>query len=127
MSDRKSTALVPVSSGCPALPRPPRHGTGDFVLVDEETTLRDRAQVERHLPDILGRALARAWIDPVFRAGFSADPKGTLAAFRLHLPASIAIDVVSEGGGRPMVIVNDTALPRPRRILYLQLVMVAGR
>jgi hypothetical protein len=99
----------------------------DYHLVEHETWLADRAQVERHLPDILGRALARAWIDPGFRMAFVADPKATLARCRLHLPDSIGIEVREEAGKRPMVIVNEVVRSNPRRILFLQLVMVAGR
>lgn len=102
-------------------------GIRNFTLVDHETRLVDRAQIERHLPDIMGRALARAWIDPVFRKALVDDPKATLACCRLHLPDSIGIEVQDAPGKRPMVIVSELVQPRPRRILYLQLVMVAGR
>jgi hypothetical protein len=98
-------------------------------LVSEETSLRDRSQVEKYLPDILGRALARAWIDSGFRAAFIANPVGTLAAHRIHLPSSIRINVVTEGQIRPMVVVSEEGLhgAPARRLLYLQLVMVAGK
>ena len=99
----------------------------DFPLVDRETRLADRAQIEQHLPDIMGRALARAWIDPAFRKALVDDPKATLSRCRLHLPESIGIEVQEAPGKRPMVIVSELVSPRPRRILYLQLVMVAGR
>lgn len=127
MTDRYSRALVPVNLPVPVAAQTPARPFADFDLVDRETRLHTRAQVEQHLPDILGRALAKAWIDPRFRAAFADDPKGTLAACRLHLPGNIGIDVVAEPGKRPMVIVSEAAQPRPRRLLYLQLVMVAGR
>ena len=44
----------------------------DFQLVRQETHLSNVSQVERFLPDILGRALARCWIDkrlPLARVG----------------------------------------------------------
>jgi len=98
-------------------------------LVAEETSLRDRTQVEKYLPDILGRALARAWIDSAFRAAFIANPVRTLAAHRINLPSSIRIDVVTQGQIRPMVVVSEEGLhgTPARRLLYLQLVMVAGK
>lgn len=102
-------------------------GRPEFDLVDRDTRLADRNEVERRLPDILGRALARAWIDLAFRRALMADPKGTLAACRVHLPQTILIEVSGEEGKRPLVVVSEAAAPRPRRLLYLQLVMVAGR
>ena len=100
-----------------------------FNLVSEETSLRDREQVERFLPDILGRALARSWIDPDFRNAFATDAIQTLARHRIRLPAFIRIDVVIEGQTRPMVIVSEAGRhgAPARRLLYLQLVMVAGK
>lgn len=102
-------------------------GPEPFDLVARETTLSDRAQVERFLPDIVGRALARAWIDVGFRTRFVADAKATLAAYRLHLPDNILIDVECEGHSRPVVVVNERTGGRVRRLLFLQMVLVAGR
>lgn len=136
MKDRMSRALVPVTSRLPALVRARateddtrRPAAQDFDLVQQETHLRNRSQVERFLPDILGRALARIWIDPDFRARFAADPKATLAQYGVHLPQTIQIDFVTERSIRPQVVVHEQAFadgPR-RRLLYLQLVMMAGR
>lgn len=127
-----SRALVPYRPTSPArggrTAPPDRHGDDSaFDLVSEDTALQDRAQVERFLPDILGRALARAWLDPAFRASLIRDPVATLAAHRIRLPASIRIDVVTEGQTRPMVVVSEVIAGTARRLLYLQLVMVAGR
>jgi len=141
MSEPNYHALVPVRVELPArrakyrgdpvqrADTDQRAGPSDFELVAEETSLDDHAQIERFLPDILGRALARAWIDAGFRTAFCVNPKATLAAHRIRLPASIRIDVVTEGQTRPMVVVSETGLAgRPaRRLLYLQLVMVAGK
>jgi hypothetical protein len=129
MASRPSRDLVPVSVGAVAAGRRQRPGTAPLDLVSVETALRDSAQVERFLPDILGRVLARCWIDSGFRADFATDPKGTLAAHRIHLPDSICIDVVTEGQTRPMVVVSEVAVHggAKRRLLYLQLVMVAGK
>lgn len=145
MPDTRNTALVPVRAGLPATigarratgganaradgSRAADSGPAALDLVAAATSLNDHAQIERYLPDILGRALARAWIDAAFRAEFCARPKATLAAHRIRLPDSIRIDVVTEGQTRPMVIVSETGHgDRPaRRLLYLQLVMVAGK
>lgn len=147
MKERMSRALVPVVSrlpsfarlrdvvlhytahdhGRPLTPRPPR--ARDYDLVRHETHLRNRAQVERYLPDILGRALARIWIDPGFRDRFAADPVGTLAQYDVFLPDTIEIDFVTEGTTRPQVVVYERpvrAMPR-KRLLYLQLILTAAR
>lgn len=141
MLNGPQNALVPVRNTLPArwpngaggYPNDRATGGGPDLaaldLVDVETSLGDRAQVEKFLPDILGRALARSWIDRAFRAAFVADPVRTLAAHRIRLPASIRINVVTEGQTRPMVVVSEEGLHGgpARRLLYLQLVMVAGK
>lgn len=146
MKDRMSRALVPVISRLPSLARlrdvmfyghPPRpdpvevriHKPKDYDLVKRETHLRNRAQVEKHLPEILGRALARIWIDPNFRDRFATDPVGTLAWYDVYLPESIEIDFVTEGTTRPQVVVYERlvrGMPR-KRLLYLQLVLTAAK
>lgn len=146
MKERMSRALVPVISRLPTLTRlreAVRHAYGipvaadptrptrarDYDLVRHETRLRDREQVERYLPDILGRALARIWIDPVFRDRFAADPVATLAHYDVFLPETIEIEFVTEANSRPQVVVYERPIrhmPR-KRLLYLQLVLTAAR
>lgn len=139
MMEKMSRALVPALSRLPMVLRQridqaqrERQRTSeaqDFDLVRFETHLKNRSQVERFLPDILGRALARIWIDQTFRLRFSTDPKGTLSDYGVHLPETITIDFVTEGTIRPQVVVYERLGPGlpPRRLLYLQLVMMAGK
>jgi hypothetical protein len=132
MKERMSRALVPVLARLPALwpaPAPQATAKSDFDLVQHETRLHTRSQVERYLPDILGRALARTWIDASFRLRFGADPKLTLAAYGVHLPDTIEVDFVTEGTLRPQIVVYEQSFPNSqrRRLLYLQLVMMAGK
>lgn len=106
--------------------RPPDPG---FRLVEQRTRLQDTYEVERFLPDILGRALARSWIDPQFRTRFARDPKGTLAAFDVLLPETISIDYETREASRPRIVVYEKpryGLTR-KRLLYLQLIMMAGK
>ena len=146
MKERMSRALVPVISRLPSLARIRdavahygAQGAGridtrpsrarDYDLVRHETHLRNRAQVERYLPDILGRALARIWIDPNFRDRFGADPVGTLASYDVYLPDTIEIEFVTEGTSRPQVVVYERpirGMPR-KRLLYMQLILTAAR
>ena len=101
--------------------------TGDFALVRRVTQLDDLARVERHLPDILGRAMARAWIDPAFSTALMQDPKGLLGRYDVHLPAHVTLQVEPTETGRQRIVVYDTSgAGTPRRVMYLQLVMLAG-
>lgn len=127
MSSPKSTSLVPVRPRLPVPVAAPRGKPVGFDLVAEETVLADRAAVERLLPDIMGRALARAWIDAEFRADLMRNPKAVLAEHRLHLPANILLEVTRPDGSRPVAVVSEVEGGRSRRILFLKLVMVAGR
>ncbi|MCE6961937.1 hypothetical protein LAZ40_23140 [Cereibacter sphaeroides] len=123
--------LAPLAERLPVPARPAREDrpADAFDLVRTETHLRNRAQVERYLPDILGRALARIWIDPLFRDEFAADPVSLLARHGVFLPETISIVFETEGSARPRVVVYEQKGPlRPRqRMLYLQLVMMAGK
>jgi hypothetical protein len=97
--------------------------------VRDDIALHDREEVCKYLPEILGRALARIWIDPVFYADFSADPKACLEREGVGLPDAMSIEFSKANADRPKIIVYETA-PGSRfkkRLLYLQLVMMAGR
>ena len=39
----------------------------EFKLVDEDIDLNTREEVKAQLPDILGRALARSWVDEEYK------------------------------------------------------------
>ena len=43
-------------------------------LVDNEIFLENRSEVKKYLPEILGRVLARTWIDENFKEIFKQDP-----------------------------------------------------
>jgi hypothetical protein len=100
----------------------------DFQLVRQETHLANVSQVERFLPDILGRALARCWIDKGFRQEFYLAPKDTLSDYHVHLPEDILVSGETDPGERSKVVVYEQRRGAlPKRIMYLQLVMMAGR
>ena len=67
-----STALVTI----PKLMPPSKHVKNivEVNLVDDELRLKDKEQVRKLLPDILGRVLARIWIDPNFHLSFATNP-----------------------------------------------------
>ena len=47
-------------------------------LVDKDLFLKNREDVKKYLPDILGRVLARIWIDKTFKEDF----KSILTCFK---------------------------------------------
>ena len=48
--------------------------------------LKTRAEVRKYLPDILGRVLARIWIDSSFKDEFAKSPQKTLEFNGFYLP-----------------------------------------
>lgn len=134
MKKQISRALAPVMTRMTGALRPPATTSATApVLADElvarETRLLNRAEVARFLPDILGRALARCWLDTAFRDRFLADPKGVLSEYAVHLPDAFSIAIETEGTTRPRVVVyeDDPRRATRTRLLYLQLVMMAGK
>jgi len=125
MSRPTKNALVPVKPQG-LVPRP---GGARYDLVPDQTTFKSREDVRERLPEILGKALALIWIDREFADLFARDPQGTLEREGIILPENMAIEFQKPGTDRPRVVVYEK---RPKsnfklRILYLQLVMMAGR
>tara|TARA_X000000950_G_scaffold124412_1_gene155815 strand:- start:543 stop:923 length:381 start_codon:yes stop_codon:yes gene_type:complete len=126
MSQTTKNALVPVQ------PKklPAKRATGPrYALVSDHVTFTSRADVRERLPDILGKALALIWIDKEFADVFARDPQGTLEREGVILPENTSIEFQKPGTDRPRIVVYER---RPNsnfklRILYLQLVMMAGR
>lgn len=99
-----------------------------FALVRRATNLQDIRRIETHLPEILGRALARGWIDANFSTALMSDPKGLLASYNVFLPDNISIEVETTASQRQRIVVYENrANGEKRRVMYLQLVMMAGK
>ncbi|MGA1180566.1 MAG: hypothetical protein ACO3U1_08160 [Marivivens sp.] len=129
MAGSKSTALVAVPRGEVALTRRVDGIGNPLRLVRESLHLHDREEVRKFLPDILGRALARIWIDQNFASAFASDPKKTLEEAGVHLPENMSIEFETASRDRPKIIVFESQ-PNSKyrmRVLYLQLVMMAGK
>jgi hypothetical protein len=128
MPNSKNTSLVPVSKKLPAV----RKGgavTSAFSLYEGERHFTDREDVRQHLPDILGKALARTWIDTEFHQAFDQDPIGTLESHGIFIPSTMSIEFQRKTSDRPRIVVYEQN-PNSKfkaRVLYLQLVMMAGR
>ena len=125
MSQPTKNALVPIK------PQPlvSRAAQPRYALVTDQTTFKSREEVKERLPEILGKALALIWIDREFADLFARDPQGTLEGEGIFLPENMLIEFQKPGTDRPRIVVYEK---RPNsnfklRILYLQLVMMAGR
>ena len=125
MSRQTKNALVPIK------PKPLVSGAAkpQYALVADQTTFKSRDDVKERLPEILGKALALIWIDREFADLFARDPQGTLEGEGIFLPENMLIEFQKPGTDRPRIVVYEK---RPNsnfklRVLYLQLVMMAGR
>jgi len=128
MAKQQNTSLVPVAKQLPAT-RSAETSQQSFSLYDGERRFTGRDDVREFLPDILGKALARTWIDADFRSAFDNDPGGTLESHGVFLPENMLIEFQRQNADRPRIVVYEQ---RPNskfkaRVLYLQLVMMAGR
>ena len=100
-----------------------------FDITQKLHHLKNRSEVRKFLPDILGRVLARTWIDAEFKEQFHEDPQKTREFNGVYLPEDMSIEFQKPNSDRPRIVVYEQ---RPNskfrlRVLYLQLVMMAGR
>ena len=129
MSEKNSKALVPIKKVLPPAVRRAKDITKPFELVDGSLRLRSREEVRSLLPDILGKVLARVWLDSSFHSEFSRDPQRTLEINGVFLPDNMSIEFQKQNTDRPRIVVFEQK-PGSKfkmRVFYLQLVMMAGR
>ena len=131
MSDKKnSSALVP-SRKKNSLPVPVKKGQlkNPFSLADQAIYLNSKKDVQAILPDVLGRVLARIWIDPEFRDSFKESPQKTLEYHGIFLPDEMTLEFQKPNSDRPRIVVYEKkpGIKFKLRVLHLQLVMIAGR
>ena len=99
----------------------------DLTRFDEQDIiLESEAQIQEFLPDILGQALARTWVDKRFLDAFYDQPKEILERAGVFLPKSITVEFIKKNKERPKVIVYQKKGPKSTRLLELKLVMVAA-
>ena len=98
-------------------------------LVDKDLILKNRKEVKKYLPDILGRVLARIWIDQSFKESFKLDPKQVLNDNGVYLPEEMILEFQKPNSDRPKIIVYEKKQNSnfKVRVVQLQLVMLAGR
>ena len=98
-------------------------------LVDKDLILKNREDVKKYLPDILGRVLARIWIDKSFKDSFNSNPKEVLNDNGVFLPDDMILEFQKPNSDRPKIIVYEKKEKSnfKVRVVQLQLVMLAGR
>ena len=98
-------------------------------IVDKEIFLENRQEVKKHLPEILGRVLARIWIDTEFKKSFINDPINTLNDHGVFLPDEMVLEFQKPDSKRPKIIVYEKkgSSNFKIRVVQLQLIMMAGR
>ena len=129
MSENNSKALVPIRKVLPPAVKQKTDVTKPFELVNGNLKLNSREDVRNLLPDILGKVLARVWLDSIFHREFSKDPQKTLESNGVFLPENMSIEFQKQNTDRPRIVVFEQK-PGSKfklRVFYLQLVMMAGR
>ena len=130
-SSSKSTDLIKVDDKKSNLPVKFNQNEINHALelVDKDLFLKNREDVKKYLPDILGRVLARIWIDKAFKDSFKLDPKFVLNENGVFLPDDMILEFHKPNSDRPKIIVYEKK-PNSKfkiRVVQLQLVMIAGR
>ena len=127
----KSTDLVKFNEKKSKLPIKfkPNEVNQALELVDKDLILKNREEVKKYLPDILGRVLARIWIDKSFKENFKLNPRQVLNDNGVFLPDDMILEFQKPNSDRPKIIVYEkkNGSNFKIRVVQLQLVMLAGR
>ena len=127
----KSTDLVKINEKKSKLPV--KFNQNEVIqaleLVDKDLILKNREEVKKYLPDILGRVLARIWIDKSFKEIFKSNPRQVLNDNGVFLPDDMILEFQKPNSDRPKIIVYEKKQDSnfKIRVVQLQLVMLAGR
>ncbi len=92
---------------------------------EQDIILESEKQIQKYLPEVLGQALARTWIDKRFLDAFYQYPVEVLERGGVYLPNSVSVEFKKEKDQRPKVIVYENDKKSKRKLLELKLVMVA--
>ena len=92
---------------------------------EQDVILETEDQIQEFLPEVLGQALARTWIDNRFLDAFYKFPVEVLERGGVYLPEHISVEFKKEQKSRPKVIVYENGNNVKRKILELKLIMVA--
>ena len=92
---------------------------------DQDIVLETEDQIQEFLPEVLGQALARTWIDKRFLDAFYEYPEEILERGGVYLPDHISVEFMKKDKSRPKVVVYENGSKKRRKILELKLIMVA--
>ena len=131
MKSSKSTELIKIDEKTSKLPVKfnSKEINNALKLVDKDLYLQNREDVKKFLPDILGRVLARIWIDTNFKENFKSNPESVLSENGVFLPDDMILEFQKPNSDRPKIIVYEKKAGSnfKVRVVQLQLVMLAGR
>ena len=99
----------------------------EFKLVDEDIKLDTREAVKAQLPEILGRALARSWIDSAYNQRLQTDVRATLLEGGVAIPDSYDCEYEKKNGQRAKIVVYERTGKLRLRVCGLHLTMMATR
>ena len=97
-----------------------RFNEQDIILENEE-------QIQEFLPEVLGQALARTWVDKRFLDAFNNFPIEILERGGVYLLDHISVEFIKEAKTRPRVVVYENTNKTKRKLLELKLIMVAEK
>ena len=92
---------------------------------EQDIILESEADIQKYLPDVLGQALARTWIDKRFLDAFFDYPVEILERGGVYLPEKIQLEFIKEEKSRPKVTVFEKTKNGRKKIMELKLIMVA--
>ena len=92
---------------------------------EQDIILETEDQIQEFLPEVLGQALARTWIDKRFLEAFFKYPEEILERGGVYLPDHISVEFMKKNKSRPKVVVYENGHKKRRKILELKLIMVA--
>ena len=92
---------------------------------EQDIILETEDQIQEFLPEVLGQALARTWIDERFLEAFYEFPEEILERGGVYLPDHISVEFMKKNKSRPKVVVYENGHKKRRKILELKLIMVA--
>ena len=92
---------------------------------EQDIILESAEQIQEYLPEVLGQALARTWVDQRFLRAFQDYPLEIMERGGVYLPEHISIEFLKEKKSRPKVVVYENNNKVKKKLLELKLIMVA--
>jgi len=92
---------------------------------EQDIILETEHDIKAFLPDVLGQALARTWVDKRFLEAFFEYPNEILERGGVYLPDRIQLEFIKEEKSRPKVTVFEKTKNGRKKLLELKLIMVA--